>query len=347
MSKIRKRSEEISRFIIENVEKNPMGICRLTSQKFNVSMQAVNNHIRRLIASNLIVAKGTTRARSYKLCPLVEWRETYHVGKNSAEDVVWRNDVSAVIGKMPDNIIDIWHYGFTEMFNNAIDHSAGTEIWVYIRKDALNTEMMLHDNGVGIFAKIQRELGLDDEKHAILELTKGKLTTDPHHHTGEGIFFTSRMFDSFDILSGGVYFTHKFGDTHDWILDSDNIKGGTSVWMKLNNNTARTTKKIFDKFLSGDDYGFNKTIIPVELARYGNDKLISRSQAKRLMARVELFKVVVFDFKGIESVGPAFADEIFRVFSRDHPGIDMHCINVNKEVEAMINKAKSSATEAG
>ena len=203
--------------------------------------------------------------------------------------------------------------------------------------------MMLRDNGVGIFAKIQKELGLEDERHAILELTKGKLTTDPRHHTGEGIFFTSRMFDSFDILSGGVYFTHKFGDTHDWILEREGFKGGTAVWMKLNNNTARTTKKVFNKFSSGDDYGFNKTIIPVELARYGTDKLISRSQAKRLMARVELFKVVVFDFKGIESIGPAFADEIFRVFATDHPGVDMHCINDSKEVEAMINKAKASA----
>ena len=70
--------------------------------------------------------------------------------------------------------------------------------------------MYLHDNGVGIFKKIQTELRLLDERHAILELAKGKLTTDPKRHTGEGIFFSSRMFDQFDILSGGIFFTHKF-----------------------------------------------------------------------------------------------------------------------------------------
>jgi len=36
-------------------------------------------------------------------------------------------------------------------------------------------------------------------------LAKGKLTTDPKRHSGEGIFFSSRMFDEFDILSGGVF----------------------------------------------------------------------------------------------------------------------------------------------
>jgi RNA polymerase sigma-70 factor (ECF subfamily) len=38
-----------------------------------------------------------------------------------------------------------------------------------------------------------------DERHAILELSKDQLTTDPARHTGDGIFFTSRMFDSFDL----------------------------------------------------------------------------------------------------------------------------------------------------
>jgi anti-sigma regulatory factor (Ser/Thr protein kinase) len=339
MSKLRKR-EEVSRFIIENIEKSPKGICRLASQRFGISTQAVNNHLRRLIEANLIEPCGKTRNRSYKLRPLTEWRGTYNIDGTLAEHVVWKNDVSKIIGTMPDNVLDIWHYGFTEMFNNAIDHSSGTGITVFIRKDALNTEMLLLDDGVGIFKKIHRELGLEDERHAILELTKGKLTTDPKHHTGEGIFFTSRMFDSFDILSGGTFFTHKFGDTHDWVLQLNVSQDGTGVWMRLANNTARTAKKIFDKFTSGDDYGFNKTIIPVELAQYGNDKLISRSQAKRLMARVDRFKVVIFDFKGVDFIGPAFADEIFRVFANEHPEIEMLHVHASKDVEAMIQKAR-------
>jgi hypothetical protein len=67
---------------------------------------------------------------------------------------------------------------------------------------------MIHDDGEGIFKKLRRELDLADARHAVLELSKGKVTTDPAHHTGEGIFFTSRMFDSFFIHAGNIWFVH-------------------------------------------------------------------------------------------------------------------------------------------
>jgi len=246
---------------------------------------------------------------------------------------------------MPDNVLRIWHYGFTEMFNNAIDHSSGKSIGLAIRRNAVDTEMLVSDDGVGIFKKIQTEFGLLDERHAIFELAKGKLTTDPKRHSGEGIFFSSRMFDEFDILSGAVFFTHKFEDASDWILERERrTEGGTFVWMKLNNHTSRTTTKIMDQFSSGDDYGFTKTVVPVDLARYGNENLISRSQAKRLLARVELFRKVLFDFKDVPTIGQAFADEIFRVFAADHPNIELVPINANSEVKRMISRARSAGS---
>jgi hypothetical protein len=52
------------------------------------------------------------------------------------------------------------------------------------------------------------------------------------------------------------------------------------------------------------------------------DPLISRSQAKRVLARVELFRTVLFDFSRVSSIGQAFADEMFRVFAHTHPGIE-------------------------
>lgn len=109
--------------------------------------------------------------------------------------------------------------------------------------------------------------------------------------------------------------------------------------MKLNNHTARTPKKVFDKFSTDDDYGFTKTVVPVELAQYGDNNLVSRSQAKRLLARIEKFKVVVFDFDGVELIGQAFADEIFRVFALSHPGITLEHLNAKKEVSKMILRA--------
>lgn len=337
--RIRARSEDIRRFIVENVEKHPFDISRETAEHFKITRQAVNKHLHRLVAEHVLIPTGQTRNLSYKLAPVSEERKKYQISPELAEDLIWTKDLLPAFGEMPENIRDIWKYGFTEMFNNVIDHSGGSQVIVHIKKTALYTEMALLDNGVGIFKKIQTELGLLDERHAILELSKGKLTTDPKRHTGEGIFFTSRMFDSFDILSGGVYFNHTFGSGEDWILERE-FQSGTAVWMKLNNHSARTLKKIFDQFTSGSGYGFTKTVVPVKLAQYGNDKLISRSQAKRLLARVELFQTVIFDFADVPIIGQAFADEIFRVFAQEHPNIRMMAINQNSEVRGMIERAK-------
>jgi biotin operon repressor/anti-sigma regulatory factor (Ser/Thr protein kinase) len=341
MNRIRARGEDIRRYILDNVEQHPMNISAVTSKRFGISRQAVHKHLQKLTGEHALVESGTTRNRHYKLSPLVEWAKTYPISSGLAEDVIWTNDIKGALGELPGNVMDIWHYGFTEMFNNVVDHSAGSELYVRLKKTAVTTEMALFDDGVGIFKKIQTALNLLDERHAILELSKGKLTTDPKRHTGEGIFFTSRMFDSFDILSGGIYFTHKFGAAEDWIMERDQFKNGTAVWMEISNHTSRTMKKVFDEYTSNDDFSFNKTVVPVSLAQYGDDKLISRSQAKRILARVELFKIVLFDFQNVESIGRAFADEIFRVFAQAHPEIELTPINTNSAIERMIARAKT------
>src|SRR3990167_2392470 len=344
MTKIRTRGEDVRRFILDHVDKHPADISKITAVHFGITRQAVNKHLQRLTAEQALAESGHNRNRGYKLAPQLEWKQAYKIIPNLAEDLVWRNDVSNVLGTMPENVFNIWHYGFTEMFNNAIDHSDGSMIGIQIRKTAASTEMLIYDDGVGIFKKIQTTLNLLDERHALLELSKGKLTTDPKRHSGEGIFFTSRMFDSYDILSGGVYFSHKFGHPEDWLLERDRFESGTFVWMKLHNHTARTSKKIFDQYTSGEEYGFNKTVVPVKLAQYGNDKLISRSQAKRLLARIESFKIAIFDFTEVDSIGQAFADEIFRVFTSQHPEIGITIMHANSDVTQMIERAKSRPT---
>jgi hypothetical protein len=95
--------------------------------------------------------------------------------------------------------------------------------------------------------KIQLAFNLDDERHAILQLSKGKLTTDPKKHSGLGIFFTSRMFDCFAILSGGLFFTHESNRQTDWFMPRDQFKNGTGVWMKIDNESTRTAQEIYNQ----------------------------------------------------------------------------------------------------
>jgi anti-sigma regulatory factor (Ser/Thr protein kinase) len=340
MTKVRVRGEAVRRYIIEHVEKRPADIAKITADKFDITRQAVNKHLQKLVGERALTQHGNTRSRLYNLAPLVHWKKTYPLTQTPEEDRIWRNDVATSLGQMPQNILDIWHYGFTEIFNNAIDHSEGTLIGVDLQKTAATIQIAVYDNGIGIFKKIQTALGLIDERHAVLELAKGKLTTDPARHTGEGIFFASRMFDDFEILSGGIYFSHRFEEKEDWILERDRFSSGTSVWMKLNNHTARTTKKVFDTFTSGDSYGFTKTVVPVKLVQYGDENLVSRSQAKRLLTRVDRFETVILDFRGVESIGQAFADEIFRVFTTQHPKVTLLELNANSAVKRMISRAR-------
>lgn len=342
---MRARGEAIRQFILDQVEAHPAGIAKLAAEKFGVSRQAISKHLQKLTDEGSLQEQGRTSSRTYKLAPLSEWHKSFEISAALEEGVVWSNDVRPALGTLPDNVMNIWQTVFTEMLNNAIEHSGGTRVVITLRRTAASTEMDVYDNGVGIFAKIRAAFDLPDEHHAVLELAKGKLTTDRRNHTGEGIFFTSRMVDFFVILSGDVFFSHQFGQAEDFVMESDRRGKGTYVSMRLSNHSSRTARQIYDQFTSGDDFGFNKTVVPVTLARYGTDALVSRSQAKRVLARVDQFKVAVFDFEGVESIGQAFADELFRVFPGQHPEIETHVINARPEVESMI--ARATATKPG
>ena len=73
------------------------------------------------------------------------------------------------------------------------------------------TEVSILDNGIGIFKSIQDFIEKEENKQidieqAMLELYKGKLTTNPSCHSGEGIFFSSKMLTEFAILSDNTIF---------------------------------------------------------------------------------------------------------------------------------------------
>lgn len=339
---VRRPGEAVREFILRSVEKHPHDIVGVTAEKFDCSRQAVHEHIKRLVAQGAIEHSGPRRKPTYQPTKLESRTWTYALEPGLSESDIWERDILPELHVLPKNVLGIWGYAFTEMVNNAIDHSGGKTLVITLERTAARTTLIVWDDGIGIFRKIQRQLDLIDERLAILELSKGKLTTDPENHTGEGIFFASRMVDEFAILSGGLLFDHERGKERDWLVEREQPKAGTMVLMTLSNHTSRSTKKVFDEFSSKDGYyRFNKTVVPVSLAKIGAAELISRSQAKRLLARVELFEVVILDFKGVDTIGQAFADEIFRVYARAHPDIKLHAVHVNKRVAEMLSRAQS------
>ena len=328
------RSDEIRNFILKNVTNHPNDISTFTAKHFGITRQAAHRHITKLINDGLLLAEGSTRSRQYKLKPFIDFTTTLKVN-NLEEDKVWRKYIRPLLKIILSNVLTICQHGFTEMVNNVIDHSEGTELTIAIKQTNELIEINVMDNGVGIFNKIQKELDLDDPLHSILELSKGKLTTDPERHSGEGIFFTSRMFDSFVISSGNIFFAHM--GENDYLLEhKDTFTQGTSIKMQIDTSSKRTVQQVFDAYTTDDGYGFSKTIVPVFLSAYGDENLVSRSQAKRLLVRFEVFKEIVLDFAKVESIGQAFADEIFRVYRQQNPNVHIFSIRANGQVQNMI-----------
>lgn len=335
--KVRERTATIRNHILHLCRDKVPNVSSEAAHHFGITKQAAARHLQILEAEGLVASTRRGKDKLSTLNPIVHKVWSFpKVGLR--EDIVWRDKVLPELKDLPENVMDIWHYGVTEMVNNAIDHSDGTEVIVYLERTALDATVWVTDNGEGIFHRIQRLLGLYDAREAILELVKGKLTTDPENHTGEGIFFTSRAFDRFAILSRNLSFIHR-QDKKDWLIEDDVDLPGTRVFLTLDNDCVRSIKSVLDEFAAPDEFSFSKTIVPVRLAKHEGEKLVSRSQAKRLVARFEKFKTVVLDFDGVEEIGQGFADDIFRVFAKSHPTVDLIPINMTDAVQAMISRA--------
>lgn len=334
---MRQKTSEIRNFMLRLCSNKTRNVATETARHFGISKQAASRHLQALEGNGMIRSSGRGNVKASWLIPLVQKLWEFPLD-GLREDIVWKEKLAPLLSDLPENVRDMWHYGITEMINNAIDHSEGTALAVHFTRTALDVEVLIDDNGEGIFHRIQRLANLYDPREAILELSKGKFTTDPANHSGEGIFFTSRAFDSFIIMSRTLYFSHK-AEQDDWLIDDDRDIPGTRVALKLDNDSQRTLNSVYAQFAEPDEFTFSKTIVPVRLARHEGEKLVSRSQAKRLVFRFEKFQTVVLDFTGVEEIGQSFADEIFRVFALSHPTVELIPIHVTAEVQQMIVRA--------
>jgi hypothetical protein len=148
------------------------------------------------------------------------------------------------------------------------------------------------------------------------------------------------MFDKFLLSSDSLTFC-RFQEGDEWLFDikEHETRPGTRVTLVLYVGSDKTAKEVFDKFTADlDDFGFTRTHLSVQLVKYEGDHLVSRSQAKRLLSRLDKFKEVYLDFRDVADIGQAFADEIFRVFQDEHPSIRLIPINTKPEVERMIRR---------
>lgn len=336
------RTNELRSFLIANVRQHPGDVTALATSTFGMSREWVTRVLGRLVREGLLQKEGKTKGIRYSVVE-VQRHKVFEIGPDTEEDALWSDFAEPLMADVPANVKEICFYGFTEMVNNVIDHSESSRVSLAITKSADRIQLNVWDLGVGIFVKIKRVLGLDTTRHAVFELSKGKFTTDSSRHTGEGVFFTSRAFDHFSILSSSLWFAHSRGK-EDWLLE-DTVaedKKGTSISMEISPTSTYTLDEVFrNQSSDADEVGFNKTRLVLKLAQYADGPLISRSQAKRVLAGMFRFREVLIDFTAVDSIGPAFADEVFRVYRLAHPDILIIPVNMNERCTRMVSRAES------
>lgn len=258
--------------------------------------------------------------------------------RNTSEDFILNKikKETGIFFDLKSNILNILEYSFLEMVNNAIEHSQSEKIKVEIKKENNSIIFTVEDWGIGIFENIKNKFNLPNTLTAIQELLKGKKTTEPTQHSGQGIFFTSKLADSFTIKSSDKILIVN-NNINDLFIEDRKTKIGTTVIFSLDLNSQKTNKEIFDAF-TNQEYEFSKTQVKIKLFKI-NKNILSRSEARRIMIGLESFQDVLLDFESVESVGQAFADEIFRVWQNNHQETKITYINTNENVEFMIKRA--------
>lgn len=330
--------EEIKKFIIDTIDmrENPY---KKVLEKYPVSRQTVSKYIKGLLEENIIEKR---EKNEYQLKFYVNELKKYS-NKDLEEDIIYNEFISKYEKDKKENIRHILNYTFTEMLNNAIEYSNGNEITIFYAEDYKRIFVYIEDNGIGIFRKIKEDYNLENKNQAIFELQKGKLTSDAENHSGEGIFFTSKVVDFFQIKSfDKEFYTGNAQNLYNFqkIENIDNEIKGTSVLFILDKNTERTTFQVFQEY-TDDNYVFDKTTITVHLAKeYMGESFMSRSQARRILLNAEKFRIIFLDFSEVDIIGQAFADEIFRVYINKNPDIQIIPINANAEVDFMIKRSQ-------
>ncbi len=316
-----------------------------------ISRQAATKHLRGLVASDQLSKEGSTRgaryipfdprkAASLRTPSIVLIRKLRGLEEDRVfEQLAHRTGLTRKLSAAAFKIV---RYAFTEMLNNAIDHSKAAIARTEVRLEGGILSFTILDRGIGAFESIRKKFKMGNIFDAAEHLLKGKQTTAPERHSGQGIFFTSRIADHF-VLESGTLRLDVDNLLHDIaLLDATPVRG-TKVTFYLRQRSRKDLKKLFDAY-TDDDLIFDKTEVKIRLSRTAGE-YVSRSEARRLIFGLDKFKRITLDFDGVRGVGQGFADEVFRVFARRYPRIRIEPLNMSPSVSFIVDRARQESLQ--
>jgi anti-sigma regulatory factor (Ser/Thr protein kinase) len=329
----------ITRWITAASLDHPHDLGRHLMQRLSLSRGAAGRLLGRLVDAQWIVREGSPRRPVHRPGLLRQAVHRYALA-DLDEALPWSRDFARLFALTPTVARGAQH-AFAELLNNAIDHSGGTCVTVSARQTATHLQLLVSDDGCGLFERIGRSFRIDDPELAMLELSKGKLTSQPDRHTGRGLYFTARLADILDLHANHHAFQHRAWQRHGWQRTRALAHAGTSVFVAIALDSTLGLDDVMRRHSAdGTGYGFDRTVVPLKMLTAAQVGLESRAQAKRVAGRLAQFRRVELDFAGIESVGHGFADELFRVFARQHPALDLIPVNAAPPIEALLDSIR-------
>lgn len=331
--------EQVKEYLLRLIARGEPRYATKAVETFGISKSTVYNYIREMAADH------TVQKDEKGVYTLPTQKKTFaYSNQDLDESRIFQADILPLIRDLPQNVVNMWAYAFTEMMNNAIEHSEASAIVVTVSRDPLQTNILIGDNGVGIFQKIHDYLLTTAKTDLPLSecvnlLFTGKFTTNKEAHSGEGIFFTSHIMDSFFVFSDKLVFTRN--NFSDMCFNFDDMDTGTTVAMQLANHSHKTSEEVFNRFTTPDE-GFISTSVPIA-HMFPEGFPVSRSEARRLGSMFLRFENVTLDFSGVSSIGQAFTHELFVVWQRKNQKIKLTYVGANENVSNMINRVCTDA----
>lgn len=319
---------------------HPNRLPQALAAQAGIGLPRARKLVSQLCDAGWLLREGPVNRPQYRPGPLRQVVQRYALD-GLEEDRPWRLDFAPCFD-LPPAVAEMTQHAFTELLNNAIDHSQGHQVTVSLRQTPTQVQLLVSDNGRGLFETIRQDFAIDDPALAVLELSKGRLTSQPARHTGRGLFYLARLADVMDLHANAVAYQHREWQPQQWVRGRAVREVGSAIYLAIRLDTERRLDEVLrSASLDGEGYDLERAQIPLRLLTSELVALESRAQARRVTARLGQFRQAELDFSGVDRIGHGFADELFRVFARESQGVELVVRHANEAVTRMIAMARA------
>jgi signal transduction histidine kinase len=142
----------VTRWITAAALQHPGDLAAALMQRLAIGRRAAGTLLRRLVAAQWLLNEGTPRRPLHRPGLLRQAVHTYPLA-DLDEALPWSRDFAPLFA-LTSTVARNARHAFTELLNNAIDHSGGTQVTVSVRQTASHLQLLVSDDGRGLFARI-------------------------------------------------------------------------------------------------------------------------------------------------------------------------------------------------